>query len=236
MVAAPDDGAPDPAAPDQAAPAVASADGAAVAAGASVGRRSSRRSASATWQKWSRLIHAYTSMIALLIVLFFGVTGITLNHPTWTLGDDPTTTTTSGELGVDPTRNGSVDFLAVSEFLRSKYAISAPVSDHQITGSQATISYRAPGYAADAGFDVDDGSYRLTIEEQGYVGVLNDLHKGRDSSGLWKWVIDISAGFLVVIALSGLMLQLVLKRRRRSAVIVAVVGGIVGVVLMFATL
>ena len=33
-----------------------------------------------------RWIHVYTSMISLLIVLFFGLTGITLNHPKWTFG------------------------------------------------------------------------------------------------------------------------------------------------------
>ena len=44
--------------------------------------------------RWSRWIHVYTSMVALLIVLFFGVTGITLNHPKWTFGDDVDTTTT----------------------------------------------------------------------------------------------------------------------------------------------
>ncbi len=38
--------------------------------------------------RWARLIHVYTSMIALLVVLFFAVTGLTLNHPEWTFGSD----------------------------------------------------------------------------------------------------------------------------------------------------
>ena len=35
---------------------------------------------------------------------------------------------------------------------------------------------------------------------------------------VWIYVIDVSAGFLVLIAVSGLILQLVLKRRRRSRI------------------
>ncbi|MEO6123457.1 MAG: PepSY-associated TM helix domain-containing protein [Ilumatobacteraceae bacterium] len=37
--------------------------------------------------RWVRWVHVDTSMISLLVVLFFGITGITLNHPDWTFGD-----------------------------------------------------------------------------------------------------------------------------------------------------
>ena len=195
-----------------------------------------RRRRSATWQRWSRVVHAYTSMVALLLVLFFGVTGITLNHPEWTFGDDPTTTTETGTFAFPVAPNGQTDYLAVSESLRDRYGISAEVSDYQTTGEQGSISYRAPGYAADATFSTTTGEYRLTIDQQGFVGVMNDLHKGRDATSSWRWAIDVAGAVLVVIAASGLILQLVLKRRRRSAVIVAIAGGIVALVLVALTL
>lgn len=200
------------------------------------GRTPRSRSRSAAWQKWSRLVHAYTSMIALLLVLFFGITGITLNHPEWTFGDAPTSTSESGTMTFDVAPDGTVDYLKVSEFLRDTYGISAEVSDYSTTGTQGSISYRAPGYAADATFATDTGAYRITIEQQGFVGVMNDLHKGRDATSSWKWAIDVSAAVLVVIALSGLLLQLFLKRRRRSALIVAAVGVVIAIVLMALTL
>ena len=65
---------------------------------------------------------------------------------------------------------------------------------------------------------------------------MNDLHKGRDANSTWKWVIDISAGFLVVISLTGLTMQFFLRKRRRSALIGAAVGGVVSIVLMYLTL
>lgn len=208
--------------------------GSAGSGGAAVARR--KRSRSAFWQKWSRLIHAYTSMIALLLVLFFGLTGITVNHPEWTFGDGPTTTSKSGTMTFEVAPNGTTDYLKVSEFLRDRYNISADVSDYSTTGTQGAISYRGPGYAADATFATDTGAYRISIEQQGFVGVMNDLHKGRDASSSWKWAIDASAAFLVVISLSGLLLQLFLKRRRRSALIVAGVGVVIAIVLMALTL
>jgi len=193
------------------------------------------RSTSASTQKWSRLIHTYASMIALLLMLFFGFTGITANHPEWTFGDQPTTTSRSGTLDFAVTSDGATDYLKVSEFLRDTYNISADVSDYGTTGTQGSISYRAPGYAADATFDTDTGAYRITIEQQGLVGVMNDLHKGRDASSSWKWAIDISGAFLVLIALTGLILQFTLKRRRRSALIIAGAGALIALLLIWWT-
>ncbi len=194
------------------------------------------RTRTASTQKWSRLVHAYASMIALLVVLFFGVTGITANHPEWTLGGGPTTTTRSGTLAFDATSDGTVDYLRVSEFLRDTYGITAEVSDYGTSGTTASISYRAPGYAADTTVDTETGEYRLTVEEQGFLGVMNDLHKGRDTGSAWRWVIDAAGAFLVLIALSGIVLQLVLKRRRRSALVVAGAGTVVVLALLYLAL
>lgn len=194
------------------------------------------RSRSASTQKWSRLLHAYSSMIALLLVLFFGITGITANHPEWTFGGGPTTTTKTGTIASPLASDGSVDYLKISERLRDSYGITADVSDYGTTGTTASIAYRAPGYAADATVDTATGAYRVTIEQQGFLGVMNDLHKGRDADSSWKWAIDAAGVFLVAIALSGLILQLVLKRRRRSALVAAGVGAVAVIVLIFLTL
>ena len=97
--------------------------------------------------------------------------------------------------------------------------MTAPVSDHLVSGDKGTLSYRNPGYSADVSFSVSKGTYDLTVDQQGWVAVLNDLHKGRDAGSAWKWTIDVAAGVLVLIAASGLVLQLVVKLRRRSAVV-----------------
>lgn len=38
-----------------------------------------------------RWLHVYVSMLSFLTILFFAITGITLNHPEWTLGLTQTT-------------------------------------------------------------------------------------------------------------------------------------------------
>lgn len=206
-------------------------DTATVYAGASIGRR--RATVANRWMRW---LHVYTSMISLIVVLFFGLTGLTLNHPSWTLGDHTDRTTSTGTLPAAFSNGGNVDFLTVSEFVRSEHGVSGEVSAHELSGNEGTISYRAPGYAADLFFKVDSGEYRLVVEQQGFVGVMNDLHKGRDAPGSWKWVIDISAGLLVLVSVTGLGIQVFQRKRRTRALIFAGVGLVVVVVLAYVAL
>lgn len=187
--------------------------------------------------KWSRLLHVYTSMAALLLVLFFGITGITLNHPTWSIGDSSTSTTETGVLPVAPTVNGTVDYLTVSEFARNELGVSGQVEGFDSTGTSASIRYRQPGYAADLTFSTTNGDYELVTEQQGmFWGVMNDLHKGRHAGTSWKWLIDVAGLLLVVISMSGLVMQLFLRKRRTAALIVSGVGFVVMLILIWITL
>lgn len=190
-----------------------------------------------TTHRWARTLHVYTSMIALLVVLFFGITGITLNHPDLTFGDEVSVTTVEGTFPFDVTTDdGAVDFLAVAEYVRAEYDVKGAVDDYDITAGDGSIAFKDPGYAADLFFDVDDSTYELTVTQQGFVAVMNDLHKGRDAGSTWRWVIDVSAGFLVAISLTGLVMQFFLRRRRRSALTLAAVGAVATVVLIVITL
>ncbi|MFN8021447.1 MAG: PepSY-associated TM helix domain-containing protein [Acidimicrobiales bacterium] len=185
-------------------------------------------------QRWMRWLHVYTSMISLLLVLFFGLTGITLNHPSWTLGDAPDSTSTTGTLPAEllTADGGDVDYLGVSEYARDTLGAHGSIGDYGTSGTSGEITYQAAGYAATLLFDTTTGEYTFDVEQQGWVGVLNDLHKGRDTTSSWKWVIDLSGVFLVVVALTGLVIQFVYRKRRRSALALAAAFTVVGVVLM----
>jgi hypothetical protein len=176
-------------------------------------------------------------MIALVVILFFGVTGLTLNHPSWTFGDDLTRSTSTGMLPFPAVRaDGSVDYLRVSEFVRDTHGVRGRVDSFDTEQGEASIAYKNPGYSAEVFVDVAAGSYELTVDQQGWVAVLNDLHKGRDAGSGWSWVIDVSAGFLVVVSLTGLVMQLVLRKRRTSALVVMAGGGVLTVLLTWLTL
>ncbi|MEI6088612.1 MAG: PepSY-associated TM helix domain-containing protein [Bacteroidota bacterium] len=176
----------------------------------------------------SRWMHIYGSMISFAIVFFFSITGITLNHPDYFAGELKTTQE-KGKLDSNWVMNKDTNKIAkleIVEFLRKNHNIKAAVSEFRIDETQCTISFKGPGYAADAFINREDGAYELTLLRAGIVGIMNDLHKGRDTGSKWQWVIDISAVLLVLVSLTGMILILYIKRKKWSGLYIAIAGAI----------
>jgi hypothetical protein len=176
-----------------------------------------------------RWLHIYTSMVSLLVVLFFAGTGVTLNHPDWLAGER--TEELTGTLPAAWKTAKGIDWLVVAEHLRTAHGVHGTVSDRREDDREGSLTFRAPGYSADAFIDVHDGSYKLTVAYQGAVGVLNDLHRGRDSGSAWAWLIDVSGIFLVFLSLTGLGLLFYLKKVRIKGLVVMTAGAALVVML-----
>jgi hypothetical protein len=179
--------------------------------------------------KFSRWLHIYLSMVSFVVVLFFSVTGVTLNHTDIFQGKTYTTEE-KGQLTI--TWVNSKDTLQVAklnivEYFRNTNKVKGAVSDFRIDDTQVSISFKGPGYAADVFINRETGEYELSKTQTGFVGFMNDLHKGRDTGKAWLWVIDVSAIFLIVVSLSGLILLLFIKRKRINGLLLLAAGGLI---------
>jgi uncharacterized protein len=183
--------------------------------------------------RWTRIVHVYTSLACFVIVLFFALTGITLNHPNWAFGGSLKQTTITGTMPPSWKSGTTVNWFRVAEFLRATQNLHGAAVNETSDDQQASISFKGPGYGADTFVDMTSGTYTTTVETQGLVAVMNDLHKGRDTTSSWKWVIDLAGGFLAVISATGLALQFFLRKRRRSGLTSTALGALVVVVLGF---
>jgi hypothetical protein len=173
-----------------------------------------------------RWVHTYISLVTLLIVLFFSITGLTLNHAEWSSGSVVEKQVT-GSIDVKWLDITAPDKLNIAEKLRQDHSLRGHVDELRIDDRECTVMFKAPGYAADAFIDVKTGQYQMTIAEEGKLAVMNDLHKGRHSGKLWSILIDASAILLTIISLSGLGLLFFLKRIRTGGLIVVGVGALV---------
>ncbi len=113
------------------------------------------------------------------------------------------------------------------EALRKAHGIRGALADFKVDESECSVSFKGPGYAADAFIDRDSGRYTLTQSFHGVIAILNDLHKGRDTGLAWSILIDASAIVLTLISATGLVLLFYLKLRRVPGLVVAAVGLIV---------
>jgi hypothetical protein len=173
-----------------------------------------------------RWLHIYVSMISFAIIFFFAVTGLTLNHAD-KFTDQVHTTQEKGKMPQNWTNTPDtlkIDKLDIVEYLRKTHHISAALSDFRIDDSQIGVSFKGPGFAADAFIDRTTGAYDLTRTSAGFVGLINDLHKGRDTGPAWSLFIDVSAILLALVSLTGMILLLFLKRRRSSGLVIAALG------------
>jgi hypothetical protein len=179
-----------------------------------------------------RWLHIYLSMFGLAAVLFFSVTGITLNHPDWVFGQVERTRAAEGEVDVkwigrelgDSNNFAQVKKLEVVEHLRKTHTIRGALADFRVDDNECMVSFKGPGYSADAFIDRESGHYSLTELDHGLIALINDLHKGRDTGAVWSAVIDFSAGLMTLISLSGLVLLFYLKLKRVTGVVVALAG------------
>lgn len=171
-------------------------------------------------------------MASFLALLFFAVTGITLNHPEWTFGTSETFDTFTGDLPADWRVGEEVDWLVVTEHLRGAHGLKGAIADYRIDDFEGSVAFRAPGYYADAFFDPETGSYDLSVTQLGAVGVLNELHRGADDGPAWSWVIDLSGAFLALLALTGLGLLLYLRKFRPTGLVVMGVGSVAVIVVV----
>lgn len=120
----------------------------------------------------------------------------------------------------------SVDKLSVAEFLRAEHHLRGAVKEFRVDEYECLVSFRGPGYSADAFVNREDGTYELTIADHGWVAILNDLHKGRDTGPRWSVLIDLSAILMTISSLTGVILLFYLKRKRISGVLTAIAGTI----------
>lgn len=176
-----------------------------------------------------RWLHIYLSMVSFAILFFFAVTGLTLNHAEWFSGDKQSTRQSKGRVDLKWVKvpDAQVAKLDIAEHLRRTHGVKGTVSEFRLEESQCAVAFKGPGYSADATINRETGDYELAETRLGFVAVINDLHKGRDTGSRWSLVIDISAVLMVLVSVTGTVLLLFIKRKRASGLLMAVIGAVV---------
>lgn len=171
-------------------------------------------------------------MFTFLVVLFFGATGVLLNHPEWTFGIEPKNVETKGTLDPAWLKSEKPDWLRIEGFLRQKEGLHGIAGEDQADEKEASFRFSAPAYTADVTLTRATGAYTIRSENQGLIAVMNDLHRGKDSGAPWSWVVDLSGGFLCLLSLTGFGMIFFLKKVKVKALVTIAVGIAILIVLI----
>ena len=107
------------------------------------------------FKKWSRTIHIYISMLGLLAVIFFSVTGIMLNHEEWFGFATPHIVKKEGAMSEAMAR--TPDKLAIVEKLRKDFGATGAMDSFEVEDDRLTISFKSPGRHTDVTIQRADG-------------------------------------------------------------------------------
>ena len=129
------------------------------------------------------------------------------------------------------------DLTTISKILRSRYQLKNPSSfDIDTDMSELVIEYRAPASFASVIISLHENQLVIERESGSALGVLNDLHKGRHSGAMWRWLIDISAALMIVFSVSGFILIYHGKKHRKPGTFIVLFGALSPLLLyIFAT-
>lgn len=164
-----------------------------------------------------------TALFSLLI--FFSVTGITLNHLDW-VSDSNEPELWQGQMPSavlqpfsPPINHGVLNWLTINHSLTGASNVEWDEDNREVM-----IDYPYPAGFAYVIINVDSGEYSVDHQTGSFWQILNDLHKGRHSGKAWSWVIDISAGFMVLFSITGLIILWQNRPKRKAGIALTALG------------
>ena len=179
--------------------------------------------ARAWWLKTLYRWHWISSAIALLGMLLFAATGLTLNHAARIEAHpvvvDLKATVPAALLAAHAPVAGASKHDAplpadLADWIAG--ALGVDVRDRSAEWSTDEIYVALPRPGGDAWVRIDRASGEAEMEDtsRGWVSYLNDLHKGRNAGTAWSWFIDAFAVACLVFTLTGLAILKMHARNR----------------------
>lgn len=155
--------------------------------------------------------HWISAAIALVGMILFAATGITLNHAA-EIQAQPVVTTEEAALPQNLrealANAGEAPRQAlpssVSAWIDQRFSASTTGREAEWSADEIYLTVARPGGNSVVAIDRATGAVSYEDTWRGWIAYLNDLHKGRDTGVYWSWFIDIFAGACVLFCLTGL--------------------------------
>lgn len=185
-----------------------------------------------------RLLHGWLSAIAFLVLCFFSLTGLLLNHPDWV--GDSAPRPIEHEFTLEPEAlQRLIDADEPERLLPELAAQHVELRGEMTGGNQAgnDLFVRMQGVRGltDIRASLVTGSVEVVVERAPTVSILNELHRGERAGMGWRLLIDAMAVLLIALSIVGYLIFLSLRFRLRTALALTAASTI-GIWLLFTAL
>lgn len=173
----------------------------------------------------SRMLHTYVSALAFILLLFFALSGLMLNHPEWFQSDrvktDDVLTLREVDLKAASATGNPVQ--ALSDLVSNQIYIPGELKNHEDLGDGYQLEYRGLGGSASVFVDLLTGEAEVTVRRATIADKMHNLHKGKYTGTVWPWIIDITAYLTLALSLFGFIILFTVKMRLKNSL--RVIGG-----------
>jgi len=177
-----------------------------------------------------RWLHIYISCALFGLLLFFCITGITLNHPQWTGKSQQKV----HHFELPSQLATSQDITKIQHFVEQQTGFIAPRNiDAALDIGEITFDYPLPGSYAFVTVLIAEQLVEVEQGNSGFIALLNDLHKGRHSGESWSWLLDISALLMALFSCTGVVIVLQNAKHRTQALTTLFLGTLSPVFIYF---
>jgi hypothetical protein len=177
-----------------------------------------------------RLLHGWLSAGAFLILIFFAVTGLMLNHPEWLpKGSSKAAESRFSLSAADEAKlSGVVDAPgALAEIAAAHVSLVGSFRSGDVDGQTVYVHMEGAKGASDLRADRSRHRVDVSIEHAGAVSLLNELHRAEHAGPAWRLVVDLAAVSLIATSIVGYVIFLSLRLQLRTALVVTAASGLV---------
>lgn len=173
-----------------------------------------------------------TALFSLMI--FFCITGITLNHLDWvSQSKEPEVWQDQipAEVLEDFKQPISESLL---DWLSAQHSLATPTNiEWDEETKEVMLDYAHPAGFAFVIVDSTTGNYSIDYQKGSIWLIANDLHKGRHAGAVWSWLLDLSAVFMVLFSVTGLILLWQNRPKRKLGIVLTLAGTLTPILLFF---
>jgi hypothetical protein len=179
--------------------------------------------------RWCRIIHGWLSAFAFLMLCFFSVTGILLNHPEWEIGGqvnpiDKKFTLTPAQISL--IQSAQVPAEALSVIAAQEIAVVGVYNDGDRVGNEIFARMQGVRGITDLHANLGTGLVGAVVEPAPTGKLLNELHRAEHAGKVWRLVVDAVAVLLILMSVIGYLIFLSLRFRMRTAFILTAISAL----------
>ena len=185
----------------------------------------------------SRKLHIYLSAMAFILLLFFSLSGLMLNHPEWLQGERVKEkiflTLTADE--ISKVKEEKSPKVILTDLLKQKVDIPGEISGFEDLGDGYQLAFRGLAGTANIFVDYETGKVDIEVKHATLTDKFHVLHKGKNTGDLWSLALDFTAVMTLILSLFGFIILFTVKKRKAlSFKMIGLSVLIIGAIISFA--